>query len=130
MGSGSARLSGQLAAHSPDQVVIFYGANNAIQGDVGSFEGSLRGAIQTAMGFGVDRVVVCTVPLFYGSRSIFNGRVEDVNNIIRTAAKQEGAAVADLNREFGGNSGDLFPDGLHPNLDAARIIMISVKEKL
>ena len=128
--SGASRLPGQLSVHSPDQVVLFYGSNNAVRGNIDSFEPSLRGAIRAAFAFGVDRVVVATIPPFYGQRVVFNGRVTVVNNIIRTVASEEGAVLADVNREFGEGDRDLFPDGIHPNLDGQRIIKVAIRERL
>ena len=131
MEEGASRLPGQLSAHSPESVVIFYGSNNAIQGDTASFEGALRAAIQASRDYStVNRVVVCTIPRMFGAREIYNGRVEALNATIRTVVGQEGAVLANVAAEFGPEDEALFPDGLHPNLDGQTIISANVRSRL
>jgi len=130
MESGASRIGGQLAAHMPQSVVIFYGSNNAIQGDTATFDGALRAAIQESKAAGVKKVVVCTIPMMYGDRSIYNGRVDALNATIRSVAGSEGAKIANVAGEFGINDEALFPDGLHPNLDGQNIIAATVRGRL
>lgn len=129
MSGGRAKVGGLLSSVQPDTLVIFYGSNNAIQGDVSSFAANLDATIQAGIASGA-KVAVCTVPFMYGARSIYNGRVGGINASIRAVADARGARVIDINGEFGDSSGDLFPDGLHPNLDGQNIIAISVRERI
>lgn len=129
LAGGRAKVGGLLASIQPDTLVIFYGSNNAIQGDVDSFGSDLAATIQAGITAGA-KVAVCTVPFMYESRSIYNGRVAAINTTIRSVAGGLGAKVININGEFGSNSEALFPDGLHPNLDGQNIIAISVRERI
>lgn len=129
MNGGRAKVGGLLETYQPNTLVIFYGSNNAIQGDTAFFESDLRATIQAGKAAGA-KVVVCTIPNMYGSRSIYNGRVGGINASVRAAAGGEGAGVININGEFGTTSEDLFPDGLHPNLAGQNIIAVSVRERI
>lgn len=129
MSGGRSKAAGLLARYQPDWLVIFYGSNNAIQGSVSSFEADLAATIQAGKDAGA-KVLVCTVPYMYGSRSIYNSGVDFVNLGVRSASSAGGAKIADINREFGMTSELLFPDGLHPNLEGQQIIAVTVRERL
>jgi acyl-CoA thioesterase-1 len=128
-GSGAVKVNGLVNSIQPDVLVIFYGANDVIHGTQNGYEANLRAMI--AAGQRVEaKVVVCTTPYMYGSRSVFDGSVEFIRAVSFRVAKEMGASVADIFGEFGRNSSALFPDGLHPDLDGQRIIAISVVERI
>ncbi len=129
MSGGLSKVGGLLAEYSPDSLVIFYGSNDAIQQDTANYESDLSAAIQAGKAAGC-KVVVCTPPYMYEGRAIYNGGIDVCVAGAKSAAGANGAKIANINGEFGSNSGDLFPDGLHPNLDGQRIIAVSVREKL
>ncbi|MEX2606381.1 MAG: GDSL-type esterase/lipase family protein [Kiritimatiellia bacterium] len=126
---GRAKVQSALQSAQPDVLVVFYGTNNAIMGDTAGFEGDLRAIIQAGKNAGA-RVAVCTVPTMYGARRIYNGRISEINSIIRTTAPAEGATVVDIFKELGTDNPDMFPDGIHPDLDGQRIIAIAVAERI
>ncbi|WFB36404.1 GDSL-type esterase/lipase family protein [Kiritimatiellota bacterium B12222] len=130
MVDGRAKIGSLITQYNPDTVVIFYGSNNAITSSTAFYESDLQSTIQTCKNAGVNKVLVCNVPYMYGSRSIYNGKVDIVNAGVTTASSAEGVAVVPVNQEFGMDSEDLFPDGLHPNLDGQNIIAMSVRERI
>jgi len=130
MEQGAARIEGELASASPDVVVIFYGSNNVLQGQLDPVAAALRSSIRAAKAAGASRVVVCTIPRMYGDLASNNESVRTVNNRIRNVAGSEGARVANVFGEFSDGDGAVFPDGLHPNQDGQRIIMVTVREKI
>lgn len=128
-GNGASKANGLVNSVQPDVLVIFYGANDAIQGNHRAYETNLRAMI--AAGQRVDaRVVVCTTPHMYGARSVYNGNVEFVRSAAFRVAGETGVRVADIFGEFGRNARVRFPDGLHPDLDGQRIIALSVIERI
>lgn len=129
MAGGRAKAGSALQSAQPDVLVIFYGTNNAIRGDLGSFEADLRATIQAGKNAGAQ-VAVCTIPAMYGERVVFNDGVFQINTIIRSTASGEGARVIDIFKEFGTNSSERFPDNYHPDLDGQRIIAITVAERI
>ncbi len=130
MEEGSARIAAEITNSSPDVVVIFYGSNNVLRGNEDVVPSSLRSAIQTAKAAGVNRVIVCTIPRMYGELESNVPAIKQLNNQIRNVASSEGARIANVFGEFSAGEGTLFPDGLHPNQDGQRIIMVTVREKI
>lgn len=126
---GASKVNGLVNSVQPNALVIFYGANDAINGNHLSYESNLRTMIAAGQRVGAE-VVVCTTPYMYGSRSIYDFRVDIIRETAKRVASETGARVADIYGEFGQSSSDLFPDGLHPNLDGQRIIAVSVVEKI
>jgi len=125
---GRSRIGGQLSRHRPDVVTIMYGANNAIMGDMGGYDGDMRSMIRTCKAAGATVVVGNTLPMA-GARVIYNGRVTTLNAQLSAIAKEEGAVLVDLNREFRGDAAaQRLPDGLHPDADGVRIIAVAMRE--
>jgi len=125
---GSARIGGQLNRHRPDVVVIMYGANNAIMGDMGGYANDIRNMIRASKAAGAKVVLGNTLPMA-GARVIFNGRVNTLNAQLAAIAKDEGVVLVDLNREFRGDAAaQRLPDGLHPDADGVRIIAVAMRE--
>jgi hypothetical protein len=68
---------------------------------------------------------------FFGYRSLYNGSAEALNTRLVGIASRERVQLANVHREFRAEgSQNLFPDGLHPNLDATRILFVSILEKI
>lgn len=125
---GRSRLPGRLSATKPDVVVIMYGANNAIMGDMSGFAGDIRAMVQLCKARGA-RVVLGNVLPMVGARSIFNGRVNALNQQLAAIAQEEAVVLVDLNREFRGDTAaERLPDGLHPDADGIRIIAVAMRE--
>lgn len=129
MGGGAGKVGGLLAEYNPDILVVFYGSNDAIHQDTDNYEAQLASTIQAGKAAGA-KVLACTPPYMYGGRSIYNGGIDVCVAGVRSASSTNGAGVVNINGEFGMNSEDRFPDGLHPDLDGQRIIAVSVREKL
>lgn len=130
MEQGAARIPDQLSSVQPESVVIFYGSNNAIQDRVDSVGPSLRSAIRAAKAAGVERIVVCTVPRQFGDFTIYNANIAAVNRTLREVAREENVRLANVGSEFSALDARLFPDGLHPNQNGQRILMVTVRERL
>lgn len=127
-GAGSAKVTGEVARHSPTHVVIFYGSNDAIQRIPDAYEGNLRAMVSVAQSSGAQ-VVIVLPPYMFGPRSIYNANLDIVLNAARNVARETGSRIANVNGEMR-NRPELFVDGLHPNLDGQRIIMVTVREKI
>lgn len=127
---GRARLSGQLNRHNPDVVVIMYGANNAIHGNIGAFENDIRAMINEVRSKEAIPVLANVLPMTQG-RVIFQGTVDNLNLILANLAREEKVVLVDLAREFRGDAAtERFPDGLHPDEDGNRIIAAAVRERI
>jgi len=129
-GGGAGRVSGVLARHKPEGLLILYGANDAIGGaDVESVIGNLRAIIQAAKA-NQTRAVIATVMPMYDSHAIFNGAVESYNPRIKQLAGEEGAKLVNLSAEFGNKRDLLQGDGLHPSDMGTQIIAQSFSERI
>ncbi|MCC5845193.1 MAG: hypothetical protein JJU05_13165 [Verrucomicrobia bacterium] len=128
---GASRIRGALQRHSPDVVVMMYGANDAIQSrSQADYEQNILNMIASAKAAGARVVLVNVMPIF-GARSIYNGTAEALNTRLIGIAARERVQLANVSREFRAEgSKALFPDGLHPNLDATRILMVGILEKI
>ncbi|MDF3129774.1 GDSL-type esterase/lipase family protein [Kiritimatiellaeota bacterium B1221] len=129
MSGGLNKVGGLLSEYTPDSLVIFYGSNNAINQNTDSYESELSAAIQAGKNAGC-KVVVCTPPYMYQGRAIYNGGIDVCVAGAKSAAGAHGAKLANINGVFGSKSGDMFPDGLHPDLDGQRMIAVNLREKL
>lgn len=127
---GAGRIGGALR-RNPDVVVIMYGANDAIQSlSSAAFERNLVNMVSAAKASGA-RVVLVDVMPFFGARRIYNGNAQILNNIIAQVASREKTALVRASRLFrGDDAAALFPDGLHPNADATRILYVNIREKI
>ncbi len=121
--SGGAGRVGRVLGEKPGFLCILYGANDMIHSRSKSATvASLRSMVTAAkMNKTVPLVATCT-PMS-GSRSIFNGSVQQLNAMIRQMASEEGVDLVDLEWEFAGAERERFPDGLHP--DAVGTVMIA-----
>ncbi len=126
--NGVSKISNEIARHNPSDVVIFYGSNDAIQGRQRNYENNLRTMVGAAKASGAD-VIIVTPPYMYESRSIFNGNIDFIVDAARRVASETGSRIANVNGETA-NAPELFPDGLHPNLDGQNICMVTIREKI
>ena len=115
-GVGIARRA--LSGDSPGYLLIQFGANDAIQSaNINGSIASLRTMIQDAKNNQTIPIVATITPMG-GSRAIHNGKALALSEAIRALAREEGVAVADMDKAFAGDI-SLFPDGLHPNPEGA-----------
>lgn len=127
--NGAGRIGGELARYKPAVVFILYGAVDLIRGTrYQTVAANIRSMVNQAKA-NQTIPVVCTIlpiprtePLLQASR--------DVNVFIREAARQEGAKILDLEKEFRGSEEQLLPDGLHPNGDGVFIMASAAAERL
>lgn len=112
---GASRVQGGLSSQRPGFLIIFFGANDAIQGaDVNATENALRAMISAAKSNQTVPVIAMVMPMGDGRR-IFNGRVDTINERIRSIASSERVKLVNLHRLFSGKEDELLVDGLHPN---------------
>ncbi len=112
---GAARVQRGLNSHNPGFLIIFYGANDAIQGvNISATENAIRSMVAAAKANQTIPVLATVMPM-EGGRRIYNGRVDQVNERIRSIASQERVKLVNLHRTFRGKEDQYFVDGLHPN---------------
>ncbi len=112
---GASRVQGGLNSRKPGFLIIFYGANDAIQGvDVNATENALRAMVSAAKANQTIPVMATVMPM-EGGRRIYNGRVDRINERIRVIASSERVKLVNLHRTFRGKEDEYFVDGLHPN---------------
>lgn len=126
----SGGLLSSAISQKPGYVVIYLGANDAING--GS-EDSVRGAITAMANAAKDAgscVYVCNLTPMTAGHAVFDGRRRAINNAIAEAAADAGANLINLAGAFGGGDGLLQGDGLHPNSAGQQKIADIVAGKL
>lgn len=129
-GNGVGRIGAALSRNSPDVVVIMYGANDAIQSlSVDAYEANISNMVAAALARGA-RVVVVDIMPFFGARTVYNGTAEAMSNRLSSVASRPNVRLARLRREFRAAGPELFPDGLHPNLDATRIMLVTILDEI
>lgn len=96
-GSGLARLPGVLSRHSPNYVLILYGANDILNGgSVSGIMNNLRAMVNRVRSGGATPIVGTLTPLS-GSHSQHQATVNSLNAQIRSSF---GASVADVASRF------------------------------
>lgn len=127
---GASRIAGVLAARKPGYVLINYGANDAIfNHTTETLAFHIRVMIQAAKA-NQSVVLVGTVLPMYDSHAFAAGKIPDYNAAIRQVAKEEGAKVVDLNREFGNERSFLQADGLHPSDSGNQLIALAFNDRI
>jgi lysophospholipase L1-like esterase len=112
---GVARVNRRLSSLKPGYVIIFYGANDAINGVDSDQVGAAIDAMVAAVQANQSIPIVATVMPMSGGRVIFNGAVDRINEQIRYVARNRGAALVNLNGLVSGNTDLYLADGLHLN---------------
>lgn len=127
---GLARLPANLSRHNPDVVLLMFGANNAIQGDLAGFRPQMQRMVALCKESGAKVVIVNILPM-RGGRSIYNGNVDRLNAELLALAKEEKVGYVDAFKEFRGDVADeRLPDGLHPDADGNRILAVAIREDI
>jgi acyl-CoA thioesterase I len=123
------RASGLMSRHNPGYLIILLGSNDAIQGrSLSETVAALRGIVITAKARKTIPIL-STVPHMYGGRSIYNGRVDEINAEIRALASQEKVRVVNVAGAV--NSEQYFtPDGLHPDQTGQQRIAVAYANAL
>jgi lysophospholipase L1-like esterase len=122
--AGATRLPGVLRSHNPAYVLILYGTNDWNRAECKDDRfpcdvvQNIRDMVLTAKSVG-SLPVVGTIPPVNPLQSIpeRNEWVTAMNNLIKPMARQEGAAIADIEAAFRQRPElkDLFTDHVHPN---------------
>ena len=120
-GDGVGVVRRAIGGDNPGFILIQFGANDAINSiSIDASIGNLRRMIQDAKGNQSIPIIATLTPMS-GSRAIHNGKALALSDAIRALAKEEGVAVADMDKAFKGDT-SLFPDGLHPNDEGAALM--------
>lgn len=123
-GDGVSRVASALKSRKPGFVIIYYGANDAIQGnDPAAVAGNIERMIATVQDAKSIPVVASVAPMS-GAREIYNGNVSAINEQIYAVASARGAKVVDINGAIGSNPELYLVDGLHPS-DAGEDLIAS-----
>lgn len=129
--SGAAsRAGGLLAKYKPGYMCILTGANDAIFGfSVGEVEGNIRTIIQACKANKTIPLVGTVLPM-YDTHAYGEPEAAAYSEMIRKVAKEEGAKLVDLRKEFGSDRGLLQADGLHPSDAGTQLIALSFNDRL
>ncbi len=112
-GAGAARIRRQINRHKPGYVIIIYGANDAIQGaPIANTENAIRHMVAVAKDSQCIPVLANVMPM-EGPRRIYNGRVNQINQRIRSVADQADVTIVNLHRAIRRNPDRYLVDGLH-----------------
>jgi lysophospholipase L1-like esterase len=118
---GLVRVNGVLGRYTPGYLLVLYGANDVMHGVSGSaIVENLRQIVRSALANQTLPVVATMTPM---PRSVRQQEfVDAVNGEIIRMAQEEGVPLVDLGAILEGAGYELFPDGLHPNREAAEKI--------
>jgi len=116
----------EVVAFEPDVVVIFLGTNDSKPRHwyyKKEFEQDYHTLIETLKASpGHPRIWICLPPpAFPGQWGIDDGRIREMQPVIRRVARQHAIPVIDLYTPFAGRS-ERFPDQIHPDQQASREI--------
>lgn len=129
-GGGEARLTGLLNRHNPGYVCILYGANDAIFGlSTETVLGHLRRMVQACKNNKSIPIIATLTPMRDG-HAFANGSASEYSVAIRAMAKEEGARLVDLEREFGDNTEFTQPDGLHPSDSGTQVMALAFNDRI
>ncbi len=129
-GDGAGSIGGVLADEKPGYVLILYGANDVISGNGPDSTTGALGAIIEACKANHSVPIIATLTPMQGLHELFAGGAQELSRRIRTLAGQTGAALCDLESEFGSPSALLQDDGLHPTEEGSVVIADSFASKL
>lgn len=107
---GAGRINSLLATYKPGFVIIWYGANDAINGyNIETTDGALRYIVDAAKANNSIPVIANVMPMA-GGRVIYNGNVERINERI---ANISGVKKVNVYKMVSGNTDLYLADGLH-----------------
>jgi lysophospholipase L1-like esterase len=110
---GEKRIRQTLDATRPGFVIIFYGANDAIQNTPISITSrAIRNMVAEAEASQTIPVLATVLPMS-GSRSIYNRNVDAINEVIRSVASQTSASVVNTHGAIARNPDLYLADGIH-----------------
>ncbi len=121
-------------AFKPHVIVIKLGTNDSkdYQWDAQKYEADYQAMIDTFSTIVTNpEIYVCLpVPAFQKRWDISDSTINaQVIPIIKRIAKQNDLKIIDLNAGFKGK-GELFPDGIHPNEEGAKLMAEMIAEQL
>lgn len=109
---GAGRINSLLATRKPGYVIIWYGANDAINGyNIETTKSALQYMIDAAKANKTIPVVVNIMPMG-GGRIIYNGNVERINQAI---SEISGVKKVNAYKIVNGKTDTYLADGLHLN---------------
>jgi lysophospholipase L1-like esterase len=109
------RLEGALRAHNPEAVLLMHGVNdlNATLSVQSTFE-AVDELVDIARDAGLTTFVATLPPLGPGPKAACPACVAPLNQQIRSMAAARGAFLVDVHAAWGGQSGLMGGDGIHP----------------
>lgn len=129
-GGAANRVVGLLNQHRPGYMCILTGANDAIFGfSVDHVEANLRTIIQACKDNKTVAIVGTVMPM-YDEHFYAEDEAAAYSEMIRKLAKDTGARLVDLRKEFGSDRGLLQADGLHPSDAGTQLIALSFNDRL
>ena len=127
---GAARVNGILLRHKPGYLLVLYGANDIIHGEnTDVIIANLRTIVRAAQENDTIPIIATLTPTF-DLHEFMAGAIEELNELIRELAAEEGIIVADLESVFGNTADYMLDDGLHPNSDGAKLIASTFRNVL
>lgn len=112
-GLGAGRINQRLKALKPGYVIIYYGANDVIQGLNPDATAAAIDAMIAAAQANQSIAIVATATPMSGSRIIFNSAIERINDRVRIISSSRKAPLVNLYGLIQGNEDLYLADGLH-----------------
>lgn len=126
---GLQRLAGVLDSVQPAVLVLLEGTNDANRDlDAGAAVANLMAMVDLARARGIQ-VIIGTLPPLRGPSAALQGKIQAINNGIRSQAGAHGASVANIAGEFGGGESLIQADGVHPNDNGQAVIAVTFSER-
>lgn len=111
------RFRGALSTHRPEAVLLMHGMNDinatllpGIQGAANAIEELIKESIRS----GSTTFVATLPPVGPGPKAFCPECIEPLNDLIRDLAAAKGAVLVDVYAAWGGRSGLMGADGIHP----------------
>ncbi len=124
------RAFDQLAKQKPGYLCLMIGANDASRGThVEDYTADLRSIVQRARAQKTVVLLATITPTDRGHEYSNHG-VDILNTAVRQVAKEEGAKLVDINKEFGDDPSLLQSDGLHPSDAGTQLIALAFNDKI
>ncbi|MEX0957727.1 MAG: arylesterase [Burkholderiales bacterium] len=125
---GKNRINGTLRKHKPQIVIVQLGANDGLRGArITDIRRNLSAIVEISKGNGAKVLVVgMQIPPNYGPDYTIGFQA-----VFSEVARQHGAALVPFMLDgFAGNTSLFQHDGIHPNLEAQRLVLDNIYRHL
>lgn len=123
--TGVTRLGGAIDDHRPEAVLLMHGVNDLNSGGMDAVQATADGIeelAKRALQSGLPTFVATLPPLGPGGKAGCPECVEPLNDRVRAMAAAKGAILVDVHAAWGGRTGLMGADGIHPTEEGYQVI--------